>query len=98
MVSVSVARSLVIFNKIPRYKELPKIERPVVSNQFIKKSAIGQYFTSLHCIVCNCVTSDSICADCSVKQDNATLKISSLVHIAEQKCKNLNQVWYLECP
>ena len=81
-----------------RYRELPKIERPVVrtltSDHFIKKSAIGQYFASLHCIVCGCITTDSICADCCIKQDIVAVKLSSHIHISEQKCKHLSQVQY----
>ena len=90
------ALSILGVNVYPWYTELPRIQRPTTA--FIsdetgsKKGTIGQYFTSLHCPICEKLTTDNICNDCSKNPHLISITLSSRIQQAEHRYIHLSQV------
>ena len=81
-----------------RYSELPRVQRPSVipcpEDPSSRKGTIGQYFTSMHCPICENLTNDGICKECRKSPHQVALTLSSRIHQAERKYVNICQVRY----
>ena len=75
------------------YNELPKVHRiQSVAKGLNRKGTIGQYFSSLHCPLCDKVSADEICPDCSKNPQVVAISLSSRIHSARTNHADLCQV------
>ena len=82
-----------------RYRELPKINRSLSANYHTAisshKNTIGQYFTSMHCLICHELTTDTVCKQCLKEPSYVVTVLSAKYHNALEKCHRIGQVCQL---
>lgn len=95
------ALSILGVNVYPWYTELPRIQRPtpafISDESSSKKGTIGQYFTSLHCPICEKLTTDNICTNCSKRPHLVSITLSSRIQQAERNYSRLSLVNKIYC-
>ncbi|XP_054832300.1 DNA polymerase zeta catalytic subunit [Eublepharis macularius] len=77
------------------YHELPRIQKAAAtshSEQESRKGTISQYFTSLHCPVCDELTQHGICSKCRSQPQHVVVILNQEIRDLERKHEHLTKI------
>uniref|UniRef100_A0A8D0DQT0 DNA polymerase zeta catalytic subunit n=1 Tax=Salvator merianae TaxID=96440 RepID=A0A8D0DQT0_SALMN len=100
--------SLIGIDVFSWYHELPRIQKAVTASrmeQDSRKGTISQYFTTLHCPVCDELTQHGICNKCRSQPQHVVVILNQELRELERKhehlvkiCKNCTDCWDRQIP
>merc|ERR1712168_1086301 len=89
--------NLMKINVFSWYDELPRIIRALPHSSHVdelRKGTISQYFTSLHCPVCETWTNTGTCIDCKMNPQSALVTLNYRIRNWEKSHQQLSHICY----
>ncbi|XP_053161604.1 DNA polymerase zeta catalytic subunit isoform X1 [Hemicordylus capensis] len=87
--------SLIGIDVFSWYRELPRIQKAATTShndQESRKGTISQYFTTLHCPVCNELTQHGICSKCRSQPQHVVVILNQGIRELERKHEHLVKI------